>query len=89
VTRKVVAKPGYAVGAITVQFDQKMVRRMKVRFDKINGLALNSEGSYESEWIGAGRDLKEAKLDTEEKLVVGIKGIADHQVEMIGLVHLK
>jgi hypothetical protein len=88
-TRRVTAKPGYAVGAITIQYSGLSIRRMKLRFDRIDGKRLDTKDSYESPWVGVYNDAKEEKVDLEGKLPVGIAGSSGLGLDCIGLVFLQ
>jgi hypothetical protein len=88
--RRIVAKPGYAVGAVSAQFDGMAYRRMKVRFDRIKGFGLDPKDTYETDWIGTYQDtLKDGKADTDGGLPVGIAISYGLGVDGIGLLSLK
>ena len=71
---KVIAKPGYAVGKISGQFDGIALRRLKVRFDRICGLKLDPKDSYETDWIGQFERAEEASVETHGRLPIGLSG---------------
>jgi hypothetical protein len=72
--QKAVAKPGYAVGAITVKngrgIDGLSVTFMKVKADG----TLDATDSYESEWIGGMGGGPAQKVDGGGKPVIGLIG---------------
>lgn len=73
-TRKVVAKPGYAVGAISVRtglgIDGFSVTFMKVKDDG----KLDPKDAYESEWLGNKTGGSPGKLTGDGTPVVGLLG---------------
>lgn len=73
-TFRLIAKPGYAVGKVTGQFDTVALRCLKVRFDRMHGLKLDPRDSYESAWIGLFADAEEVSAETNGRLAVGIVG---------------
>ena len=85
---RIVAKPGYAVGKVSGQFDGTAIRRLKVRFDRIYGLKLNPKESYETEWIGEYDDAKETNADTNGHLLVGLSGKSGAGLDAVRLVCL-
>ena len=89
-TTHLLAKPGYAVGKVTATYDGIAIRRLKVRFDKIDGLKLNTKESYESPWIGIyDSDLTfEGSIDSRGRLPVGLSGQAGLGVDGLRIVFL-
>ena len=57
------ARPGYAVGAVTVRGDL-MLRGFQLTFMRIKGAGLDPADSYESDWIGGkvGNDAQSSRL---------------------------
>jgi hypothetical protein len=71
--RRVVAKPGYAVGAITVK-SGLWIDGFSVTFMEIKGDALDPEKSYKSDWLGSRGGGAETRLAGDGSPVVGIFG---------------
>lgn len=72
--KRALAKPGYAIGAITVK-SNKYVDAIQVTFMKLNedGSALDSKDSYTSPWLGPEKSgVKEIKLGGDGRKVMGI-----------------
>ncbi|QJW97206.1 S1C family serine protease [Frigoriglobus tundricola] len=85
---KVVAKRGYAVGAISVKAGA-VVDGFSVTFMKVVGGKLDPKDSYESEWVGGGGTLTPTKLGGDGTLVVGIVGRANNtNVTGLGLLYI-
>jgi hypothetical protein len=81
---KVVAKPGYAVGAVTAKAGLT-VDGMSVKFMKITDTGrLDPKDSYESEWIGGKGGGGPERLGGDGTPVIGIIGKAN-QKDMTGL----
>jgi hypothetical protein len=70
---KVVAKSGYAVGAITVKAGLG-VDGFSITFMKVEAGQLNPKDSYESEWIGGKGGGRPTKLAGDGGVVVGVVG---------------
>jgi predicted Zn finger-like uncharacterized protein len=70
---KVVARPGYAVGAITIKAGL-MVDGLSITFMKLKGAKLDPTDSYESEWVGGMGGGAPTKLGGDGSSVVGIVG---------------
>jgi hypothetical protein len=70
---RVEAKPGYAVGAITVKAGAG-IDGFSVTFMKIEGDALNASDSYTTEWLGGKGGGPPTKLAGDGALVVGVFG---------------
>jgi hypothetical protein len=74
---KVVAKEGYAVSKIIIQYGL-WVDSMKVHFAKIKGDGLDLTDTYASESYGSTEaDGDYTPLDTEGRLIVGVNGTTD------------
>jgi hypothetical protein len=73
-TVKVVAKPGYAVGQITLRTGLGM-DGLSVTFMKVTDGKLDPTDSYESEWVG-GKGGGEGKLGDGKQPVIGLIGKA-------------
>src|SRR5262249_40903072 len=82
---KVIAKPGYAVGAITVKAGL-VVDGMSVTFMKIGGDGrLDPKDAYESEWIGGKGGGRPERLAGNGAPVTGLIGKANDRGEVTGL----
>ena len=68
-----VAKPGYAVGAITVKAGLG-IDGFSITFMKVGAGQLDPSDSYESDWIGGKGGGKPQKLAGDGGLVVGLVG---------------
>jgi len=75
---KVIAKPGYAVGAVTIKAGLT-VDGLSVTFMKVTGGKLDPNDSYESEWVGGYGGGGPVKLAGDGSLVIGIVGKANAQ----------
>jgi hypothetical protein len=73
---KVVAKPGYAVGAMTVKAGLG-VDGLSVTFMKLTDGKLDPKDAYESEWVGGKGGGAPVKLGGDGTLVIGLKGKAN------------
>jgi serine/threonine protein kinase len=71
--RIVKARPGYAVGALTVRGSAVLVG-LSLTFRPIGRHGLRHEGSYQSDWIGGAWDGQEEVLDGDGAFVIGICG---------------
>ncbi len=71
---RLVAKPGYAVGAVTLQTGAN-VDGLSLTFMRIKGSQLDSNDAYESEYVGDGRPGNRKMLTGNGRLVVGINGL--------------
>ncbi|MBN9121576.1 MAG: hypothetical protein J0I06_20915 [Planctomycetes bacterium] len=84
---KVVAKPGYAVGAITVKTGLG-VDGFSLTFMKVTDGKLDPKDSYESEWVGGKGGGPPAKLGGDGTLVVGLLAKEnDKNVTGLGLMY--
>jgi RNA polymerase sigma factor (sigma-70 family) len=70
--QRVMAKPGYAVGALTVR-TKRHVNAVQITFMKLSDGKLDPKDSYTSEWLGA-TDVagKEIKLGGDGRAVIGL-----------------
>lgn len=81
----VVAKPGYAVGGVSVRTGDRL-DALQVHFMQIEAGRLNPDKTYSSSWLG-GRDGGRARrLAGDGKPVVGIVGRCGLEMDAIGLV---
>ena len=88
-TRRVIAKDGYAVGAVEARLDP-YVRQVRIHFYRIVGKQLNPDNSYSTEWYGNWPDgALEEKVDAGTKIPVGIHGRSGAGMDIIGLVVIK
>jgi hypothetical protein len=67
---RAVAKPGYAVGAMTVKSD-KEVSGFSLTFMRVKGGKLDPTDAYESEWIG-GAGATKTLLGGDGSPVIGL-----------------
>lgn len=81
-TSKVVARPGFAVGAITVR-GGRQIHGMSVTFMRLKGLKLDPDVSYSSEWIGNRIGGREETISTNGSPVIGVYGNKDDR-EILG-----
>ena len=83
---KVVAKPNYAVGAITVKTGLG-VDGLSVTFMKIDGQRLDPQDAYESDWIGGKGGNGPVKLGGDGTQVFGLCGKCNRRdVNGLGLI---
>jgi S1-C subfamily serine protease len=83
---RLLAKPGYAVGAMTVKTGMN-VDGLSLSFMRIDGARLVPEDNYESEWVGDNRPGGQTKLSGEGHPVLGIIGSANERESLgIGLI---
>jgi hypothetical protein len=75
---KVIAKPGYAVGAVTIKAGLT-VDGLSVTFMKVKDGKLDPSDSYESEWVGGYGGGGPVKLAGDGSAVIGIVGKANAQ----------
>jgi hypothetical protein len=93
-TKRIVAKPGYAVGALTVASGLN-VDGLEITFMQLDGEMLNPDKSYTSDWYGSKGQGEPKKLGGDGSLVVGIFGKTaglradQHQLRGLGLILLK
>ena len=75
---RLVAKPGYAVGAITVRSGAN-ADGLRLVFMRIKGNQLDPKDSYSSEWVGDTRPGQRYGLEGNGRPVVGIVGTQNAQ----------
>jgi S1-C subfamily serine protease len=86
---KVVAKPGYAVGAVTAKTGAS-VYGVSVTFMKLTGHKLDPKDSYESEWVGGkdGPKAVQATVGGKSDPLPGLAGkTSDRGLSGLGLVY--
>jgi S1-C subfamily serine protease len=84
---KVVAKPGYAVGAIALKTGLG-VDGLSITYMKLADGKLDPKDSYESEWVGGGGDKQSVKIGGDGTLVVGVLGRTNgRDVTGLGLIY--
>jgi hypothetical protein len=76
----IVAKPGYAVGAINMRKGM-VVSGFEIVFMKKSGSELDPTDSYQSKWYG-GQGGGPRTIDSDQYLVTGIEGRANHEFLM-------
>lgn len=76
------ARPGYAVGAITVRGDF-MLRGFQLTFMRIKGASLDPADSYQSDWIG-GKVGATKNFDGAGQPIVGLYGKTGDNIEELG-----
>jgi hypothetical protein len=92
--KRVVAKPGYAIGTLTVSSGLN-VDGFEATFMKIDGESLDLDKSYKSEWYGSKGMGEGKKLGGDGALVIGIFGktsglrAPQHQLQGLGQILLK
>lgn len=85
---KILAKPGYAVGAISLQTGIP-ISGLSVTFMKVADGKLDPKDGYESEWVGSPRGGFAVKIGDGGSPVVGILGKAtDKDAVGLGLVYV-
>lgn len=87
---RVVAKPGYAVGAVRVNTGL-WIDACSVTFMKVAGDRLDPKDSYESAWTGDKANGLPATLGGDGTPVIGITGHTDgeNRVTAVGLLYLR
>lgn len=86
---KIVAKPGYAVGGISVR-RTVVLGKVSVTFMKIKDGKLDPNDSYDSEWVGNQDSPTADTVSSNGALVVGIVGKTNHgDVTGLGLLMRK
>jgi hypothetical protein len=83
----VVAREGYAVGAINVDGDDH-VTAMQIIFMRIQARGLSVKDSYESDWIGQPTGDPTNLLGGHGHFVIGIYGRKGMNVDALGLLLL-
>ncbi|HSQ56240.1 MAG TPA: hypothetical protein VLM40_10915, partial [Gemmata sp.] len=85
---KVVAKPGYAVGALTLRTGLGL-DGFSLTFMKVVDGKLDPNDSYESDWIGGPGGFNAVKIDGDGKAVTGLLGRTnDKNVAALGLAYV-
>ena len=87
--REIIAREGYAVGAILVRSGE-VIDGLQVVFMRMkpDGLSLDPQDFYVSDWLGKeGGGAQE--LSGKGKLIIGITATSNDAVESLGLVYLK
>lgn len=88
-TEKIRARPGYAVGAMTIRSGLN-INGLCVMFMRITGTTLDPNQSYESDWIGDRTGGSEAKISGDGAPVVGVFGNKDQDhVMALGLIYIR
>jgi hypothetical protein len=88
-TLRVVAKPGYAVGGVTLRTGLN-IDGMSITFMRINGRTLDPQRSYESEWIGGRGGSAEKLISGDGAPIIGIYGNQNPEhVYSLGLYYIK
>jgi|GEM_PF-2915903 len=82
---EVLAKPGYAVGAIKMRAAVTL-HGFGLVYMKIDGDHLDPSQSYSSEWLGNERTGLNRNVSTNGKIPVGVQGKADDAVNALGLI---
>lgn len=87
----IVARPGYAVGKVTGQFDGVAIRRLRIHFERMDGVKLDARDAYDSSWFGIyDRNLTtEATIDTGDHVPVGIAGRSGWGLDGLKLVFVE
>lgn len=82
------AKPGFAVAGIEAKGGLR-VDGLEIVFMRIHvsGIALDSSGSYKSEWVGGKGGGKPRRLVPNQKPIIGIFGGAGSELDRIGLLY--
>jgi hypothetical protein len=87
-TVSVLARPGYAVGALTVRSGLN-INGLAVTFMRITGETLDPEQSYTSAWIGDRTGGSEASVSANGAPVIGVHGREDDDhVMALGLMSI-
>jgi hypothetical protein len=84
---KLMAKPGYALGAIRLS-KENSISGMVLVFMRIQGTSLDVNDAYESAWIGAQHG-SEHKVGGDGALMTGIDGTYDAEMEWLGLIRMR
>jgi hypothetical protein len=88
-TVRVVARPGYAVGAITLRSGLN-INGLSLTFMRVDGRSLDPGQSYTSDWVGDRTGGREASVGGEGGPVIGVFGSEDDvQVRSLGLYFFK
>jgi hypothetical protein len=88
-TVRVRARPGYAVGAVTLRTGLN-INGLSVTFMRIDGTALDPGRSYMSEWVGDRTGGSESTVTGDGAPIVGVFGNEDAEhVMALGLIYLQ
>ena len=82
----VMAKDGYAVGAIQVDSDQ-FVKAIRVAFMRIDGDRLDTKDSYVSDWIGKPTGQSPKTLNSKGAWVLGVQSRFTGNLHAVGLIY--
>ncbi len=82
---ELLAKDGYAVGAIQVDADES-VDAVRVAFMRIAGNRLDQKDSYVSDWIGTPTGRPPKTLNSKGAFVVGVHFRSTAILEAVGLI---
>jgi len=82
------AKPGYAVGAISVDAGDR-VFGIRIRFMRVHGVVLDPDDSYDSPWIGSQGTAKARDFGGDGRALVGAHIFAGGDFEGIAIIQLK
>jgi hypothetical protein len=83
----ILAKDGYAVGAVLVQ-GGNLIEGVRLRFYRLRGRSLNTKDSYDSPYFGGQEKPNPPALGTG-KPIVGVVGNCEEHVRRLALVELK
>ena len=91
ISKEYMAKPGYAVASIVVSKGPKRLNGIKITYQRMKGLALDPEDSYDSEWIGDHKSSDRLiNLKSEKSnMVVGVSGWGGSDFDELGLIFMK
>ena len=87
-SRRVVAKRGYAVGAITAA-SERAIRKLKITFYRIDGFGTDPKDSYDSPWMGEWEGGKELSVGTGGLLPVGVDGFYGLGLDQLAIIVAK
>lgn len=82
---ELVAKPGYAVGAVKMRAAVSL-HGFELVYMKVDGDHLDPARSYNSKWVGNERGGLDRNVSTNGKIPVGIQGKAQDAVKALGLI---
>jgi hypothetical protein len=81
---EILARPGYAVGAVVAKGGAR-VDGLKIVFMRIAGFGLDPKDSYESRWIGGKGGTDEKILGGDGAYIVGIHGNCGENLDNFGI----